>query len=231
MDQICRLKERMAEALVEGILRRAGYTIARVARETQVPTLMWSGHAEFIADFVVWRALDVPSHGWHSYRLLAVEVKYRADLTDYLRRDSPSRSPDAAWQWPELYEIVVTDRPEPGRSCFQVVHVSSLPAGASPVTTDLHLVPGLDVYRRTVEEYEGLVRAIFPIFGSRNGGWKSEGASDAGSAGAAAPWPQKPRARMPGRSAEHDRRQPGPAGHPRGYRSPGPRVQRPGASE
>jgi hypothetical protein len=168
MDPISRLKGRMAEALVEAVFKRAKYTVARVARETQMPALGRAGRSEFMPDFVVWRAPDEPSLGHHSYRLLAVEVKYRADLADYLRRDSPSRSAEVAQQWPDLYEILVTDRPQSGRSCFQAVHVSTLPAGLTPVTLDLHLVPGLDIYRKTVEEYEGLVREIFPILGSHD---------------------------------------------------------------
>ena len=216
--QIDLLKGRMAEALVEGIFKRAQYTVARVGRETHVPSLMRSGRTEFVPDFVVWRVLDEPSLGHHSYRLLAIEVKYRADLERYLRRDSRSRSPEVAQQWPELYEIIVTDRPEPGRSCFQTVHVSALPQGMPPVTLDLHLVPGLDVYRRTVEEYEGLVREIFPILGSRTASAVRD-ASD---------WTHKPPARMPGRRDERQRRL---AGDPRGYRPSPPQEQAPGVSE
>lgn len=215
MDQINLLKGRMAEALVEGIFKRARYMVARVGRETQVPALLRTGRTEFMPDFVVWRALDEPSLGHHSYRLLAIEVKYRADLADYLRRESPSRTAAVAEQWPELYELIVTDRPEPGRSCFQAIHVSAWLEGAPPVTVDLHLVPGLDIYRPTVEEYEGLVRGIFPILGSpRNG---------------ADEWARKPPARMAGRIAARDHRR--PAGDPRGYRPSTSQEQRQGASE
>jgi hypothetical protein len=227
MDQINHLKGRMAEALVEGIFKRAGYTVARVGRETQMPSLMRTGPAEFMPDFVVWRALDEPSLGHHSYRLLAIEVKYRADLEDYLRRDSPSRAPEVAQQWPELYEIVVTDRPEVGRSCFQAVHVSGLPQGVLPVTLDLHQVAGLDIYRRTVEEYEGLVREIFPILGSRSGAARS-----GGSHGESGDWLRKPGARMPGRVEGRGHRRPRPAGDPQGYRpSAPPQEHRHGVSE
>ena len=219
MDQISLLKGHMAEALVEGIFKRARYTVARVGRETQMPTLMRTGHAEFVPDFVVWRALDAPSRDHHSYRLLALEVKYRADLEEYLRRDSPSRSPAVVQQWPELYEIVVTDRPEGGRSCFQAIHGSSLLEGTTPVTIDLHLVPGLDIYRRTVEEYEGLVREIFPILGSR-----SKTGEQAGRL-------RTPEAWMPARSEGRGHRRHRPAGHPRGYRPSTPSEQRQGASE
>ena len=218
--QIDLLKGRMAEALVEGIFKRAQYTVARVGRETHMPSLMRSGRMEFVPDFVVWRVLDEPSLGHHSYRLLALEVKYRSDLEGYLRRDSRSRSPEVARQWPELYEIIVTDRPEPGRSCFQAVHVSALPEGMPPVTLYLHLVPCLDVYRKTVEEYEGLVREIFPILGSRNGSPSRDGAD----------WPRKPQARLPGRRDAHRSRR--LAGDPRGYRPPAPPQEHaPGVSE
>ncbi|HSB42556.1 MAG TPA: hypothetical protein VLK28_12045 [Methylomirabilota bacterium] len=168
MDDINRLKGRMSEALVEGIFKRAQYMVARVARETQVSALIRTGLR--VPAFVAWKALDEPSLGHRSYRLLAIEVRYCPRLEDDLRREAPARSPEVALQWPELYEILVTDRPEPGRSCFQAVHVSVLPPGTAPGPLDLHQAPGLDIYRRTVEEYEGLVREVFPLLGSRSGG-------------------------------------------------------------
>jgi hypothetical protein len=219
-DPIGLLKGRMAEALVEAVFKRARYTVARVGRETQMPALVRSGRSEFMPDFVVWRALDEPSLGHHSYRLLAIEVKYRADLEDYLRRDSPSRSAEVAQRWPELYEIIVTDRPESGRSCFQAVHVSALPAGTTPVTLDLHLVPGLDIYRRTVEEYEGLVREIFPIFGSRQGSLDTRAEQE-----------RKPGAWMAGRSGGRGHRRVRSAGEPPRYRPSMVSEHRPGVSE
>ncbi len=221
MDQINLLKGRMAEALVEGIFKRARYTVARVGRETRMPTLIRTGPAEFMPDFVVWRALDEPSLGHHSYRLLAVEVKYRADLEDYLRRGSPAWSADAAQRWPELYEIIVTDRPQPGCSCFQAVHVSAWSAAAPPDTLDLHLVPGLDIYRRTVEEYEGLVREIFPILGSRSGMARS-GAGECG---------RKPPTRMAGREERREHGQPRSAAAPSPYFPFTASEQRHGVSE
>lgn len=224
MDPISLLKGRMAEALVEAVFKRARYTVARVGRETRTPALVRSGRREFMPDFVVWRALDEPSLGHHSYRLLAIEVKYRADLEDYLRRDSPSRSAEVAQQWPELYEIIVTDRPQSGRSCFQAVHVSALPAGTTPVTLDLHLVPGLDIYRRTVDEYEGLVREIFPILGSHQG-------SHQGSPDARAERERKPGAWMAGLRSGRGHRRVRSAGAPHRYRPSVVSEQRPGVSE
>jgi hypothetical protein len=216
MDDVNLLKGRMAEALVEGIFKRAQYMVARVARETQVSALMRTGQA--VPDFVVWKALDEPSLGHRSYLLLAIEVKYCANLDDHLRGETPARSVEVALQWPELYEILVTDRPELGRSCFQAVHVSILPPAAPPSTLDLHLVPGLDIYRRTVEEYEGLVREVFPLIGSRK---SKHGAAD---------WARKLGSRTPLRheSRVHPRSRPA-VDH--GYRPSAAQEQRHGVSE
>lgn len=216
LDAISLLKGRMAEALIEAVFKRAKYTVARVGLETLTPALVRTDRTGFMPGFVVWRALDEPSLGHCSYRLLAIEVKYCADLEDYLRRDSPSRSAEVARQWPELYEIIVTDRPQSGRSCFQAVHVSALPTGTTPVTLDLHLVPGFDIYRRTVEEYEGLVREIFPILGSHDTRVEQE---------------RKPGAWMPGRSEGRGHRRVRPAGDPHRYRPSVVSEQRPGVSE
>jgi len=224
IDPISLLKGRMAEALVEAVFKRARYTVARVGRETQMPALVRSGRTEFIPDFMVWRALEGPSLGHHSYRLVAIEVKYRADLEDYLCRDSPSRSAEVAQQWPELYEILVTDRPEGGRSCFQAIQVSALQAGTMPVTLDLHQVSGLDIFRRTVEEYEGLVREIFPILGSHQGARQ-------GSGHARVEPERKPGARMPGRNEGRGHRLSRPARDPHRYRPSVVSEHRPGASE
>lgn len=224
IDPISLLKGRMAEALVEAVFKRARYTVARVGRETHMPALVRSGRTEFMPDFVVWRALDGPSLGHHSYRLVAIEVKYRADLADYLCRDSPSRSAEVAQQWPELYEILVTDRPEGGRSCFQAIQVSALQAGTMPVTLDLHQVSGLEIFRRTVEEYEGLVREIFPILGSHQGARQ-------GSGHAHVEPERKQGARMPGRNEGRGHRLNRPARDQHRYRPSVVSEHRPGASE
>jgi hypothetical protein len=66
---------------------------------------------------------------------------------------------DRASSWPDLYLVLVTDRPTPERSCFQVLD----PRRGDGATADLHTVYDLDIYERTVREYEGLVHKIFPL--------------------------------------------------------------------
>jgi hypothetical protein len=44
-----------------------------------------------------------------------------------------------------------------------VIDLSAMRLGETLVSVDLHEVRDLDIYARTVEEYEGLVRRIFPM--------------------------------------------------------------------
>ena len=62
--------------------------------------------------------------------------------------------------------ILVTDNPEPGRSCFQVIDLRGYRPDGPLTTADLHHLPLLDIYRSTVEEYEGLVKQVFSLVGN-----------------------------------------------------------------
>lgn len=208
------LKGRMAEALVEAIFKRAGYTVARVGHEAPIPAVGSAARCRFTPDFVVWRALDEPSLGHPSYRLLALDVTYCTDRDDYLRREL-ALSADLGSEWPELYGIIVVDRPDVGRSCFQALHISARPEGAAPATLDLHLVPGLDIHRKTLEEYEGLVREIFPILGSHDAREAVQSAR---------PW-------IPGRIVGRGHRRSHPVADAHRYRSSLVSEHRTGASE
>ncbi len=153
------LKGRIAEALVESILRQAKFRVARVGRESHVEGLMPPGRAEYGPDFLVWR---VESDERHLYHLLAVEVRYRASLGAYLAgRDARDFIEEARVKWPDLHCILVTDKPDDGRSCFQVLRLADCAPDAEPVTVDLHDVKELDVYPSTVREYERLARQLF----------------------------------------------------------------------
>jgi hypothetical protein len=57
----------------------------------------------------------------------------------------------------------VTDHPAAGRSCFQVLDVAAARPDASLATVDLHCVHDFDVYPTTAQEYEALVREIYPL--------------------------------------------------------------------
>lgn len=158
------LKGRIAEAFVEAIFRHAGYRVSRAGREANVQRLGKVGAGEFLPDFVVWKS--VPSSAAERFlrRMLNVEVKYRVDLQRFLSRECATLVATVKPQWPDLLFVLVTDHPDPDRSCFQVIDVATCGDGV-PRTTDLHRVAELDIYPTTVEEYEGLVKEIFPLFG------------------------------------------------------------------
>jgi hypothetical protein len=116
----------MAEALVESILRRAGYRVARVGRESHVHELARVGRAEFSPHFLVWKqALRSATQPAPLHRLLALEVKYRSNLLEFVRTKVDSLAAQIGDQWPQLYCILTTDKPADGRSCFQVLELKS----------------------------------------------------------------------------------------------------------
>ena len=167
MDRLSSLKGRIGEAFVESILRRAGYKVSRIGRESQVQQMLRTGISEFLPDFLIWKQVDRTGGAPSLNRVLSVEVKYRHDIPEFLQRYGGDFLLDVAEQWPELYVILVTDNPEPDRSCFQVIDLRGYRPDAPLTTVDLHDLPVLDIYRSTVEEYEGLVKQVFALLGSR----------------------------------------------------------------
>ena len=154
------LKGRIAEALVEGIFRRAGYVVSRTGRESQVQRLIKIGSDEFLPDFLIRKEVRRDDAGRPLHRLLPLEVKYRHDVQAFLDRDGPEFFDRLSAQWPDLSVVFVTDHPASGRSCFQIVEFS---LGRTAGIQDLHAVKDLEIYENTVREYEALVRQIFPL--------------------------------------------------------------------
>src|SRR5207237_3666552 len=110
---------RSGEAFGARILRRAGYKVTRIGRERQVQQMLRTGISEFLPDFLIWKQVDRTGGAASLNRVLSVEVKYRYDIPDFLQRYGGEFLLDVAEQWPDLYVILVTDNPEPKRSCFQ----------------------------------------------------------------------------------------------------------------
>lgn len=157
------IKGRIAEALVEDIFHCAGFRVARLGRESDVQRLLKEGDDEYAPDFLIWKPVEgTPG----AFRLLNVEVKYRADLANFFRYGGVEKLTEAKLRWADLYFIFVTDHPVAGRSCFQALCLSDYTPGNEPATTDLHRVSALDIYRSTVEEHERLARSLFAALGS-----------------------------------------------------------------
>jgi hypothetical protein len=152
-------KSRIAEALVESIFRRARYDIEpfRVAAAR-----LRFGREDFSPDFRACRAGDNGAR-----REVLVEVKYRPSVEQFLsvenQRGGRSVFLLAQRHWPSLYFVLVTDRPDDGRSCFQALPLASVASGDAFRATDLEHLEDLHIFRNNIQDHEELVRRIFGL--------------------------------------------------------------------
>jgi hypothetical protein len=169
------LKGRIAEAFVESIFRRAGYRVSRTGREIQAQRPTRVGADEFLPDFLLHKPAGETPSGRPRHRLIPIEVTYRANVEEFLRDHGDDLLARLVAQWPALCLVFVTDHPAAGRSCFQVLDLAAATPGAPLASVDLHYVRDFDVYLTTVQEYEGLVRGIFPLLRLGAGAERSRG--------------------------------------------------------
>lgn len=152
-------KSRIAEALVESIFRRARYEV-RPYRSQQSPLRF--GREDFSPDFCV-----SPKGTAEGAAEFLVEVKYRPAIDQFVsvenQRGERSLFLLARKHWPALYFILVSDRPEAGRSCFQAIPFSRIRTGEPFRTLDLAELKELKIFRNNVEDHEELVRRIFGL--------------------------------------------------------------------
>jgi hypothetical protein len=149
------LKTRIAEALVEAMFLRGGFAVSRSGPEG-------GDGDEFVPDFMTTKTIVRPDSDRPLHQLIPVAVKYAQDVPAFLRERAVEF---AQWAipWPSLCLVVVSESPESGRSCFQVVEL----ADGGETTRDLDKVPILDIYPSTVREYEQLVRKLFRLLDRR----------------------------------------------------------------
>jgi len=150
------VKNRIAEALVESIFRRARYTLVPV----KPPIGNVRAWREEFSPHVV-----VKKESGRQPIELPISVRYRVQIGQYLaieQQRGPKSIFHMAWrQWPDLRFIFVTERPDPGRSCFQVVQPGDGRSIDLIHTTDLADQAELEIFRHNVEDHEELVRRIF----------------------------------------------------------------------
>jgi hypothetical protein len=109
-------------------------------------------------DFLVGKPIDgTPG----ALQLLNVGVNYRADLATFFRPGRPEKFAKAMQWWPDLYFVVVTDRPDSGRSCFQAICLSDYMLGEQWNLTDPHRLPGLGIWQGNVEEHAKLAERLY----------------------------------------------------------------------
>ena len=151
-------KSRIAEALVESIFRRARYEVRPFRSNQNLPLRF--GREDFSPDFRVSSESDANAE-------FLVEVKYRPSAYQFVsvenQRGERSIFYMARRQWPNLYFILVTDRPESGRSCFQAIAFGNVRPGESFRTVDLVELKELRIFQHNIEDHEELIRRIFSL--------------------------------------------------------------------
>jgi hypothetical protein len=155
------IKGRISVALVESIFRRAGFTLAPPVALDASQRL---GREDLIPDF---QATLPAVAGGPAPPGCVVEVRYRPQVGQYLlieaQRGPHSLFTVAKRHWPALVFVFVTDHPEAGRSCFQVVDLGTWAAGNSVTSQDLYAHDDLRIFRQNVEEHEALLRRMFAL--------------------------------------------------------------------
>jgi len=96
-----------------------------------------------------------------------IEVKYRPSAFQFVsvenQRGERSIFHMARRQWPNLYFVLVTDRPESGRSCFQAIAFGAMRQGEPFRTIDLAELKELKIFQHNIEDHEELIRRIFSL--------------------------------------------------------------------
>jgi hypothetical protein len=153
--EVCNLKGRLAEALVESILRQNGYAVTRSGRESCVGQLVNIRSASFLPDFVARRRSGRDSDP------IAVEVKYRANMRKFLQLYAADEWVMVKRQCPHLYVVLVCDRPDDGGSCFRAIALREYVDGTPLSPVALYMIPELRIRRRIVERYEPVAQRLF----------------------------------------------------------------------
>jgi hypothetical protein len=152
-------KSRIAEALVESIFRRARYSIGPYRRDG-VALAIRVGRDDLSPDFRVRVASD------DGTRAFPVHVRYHPQVDQFLAMES-QRGERAVLRmaqrhWPDLRFILVGERPEGGRSCFQAGHLPAYDAGGGAYRSqDLAAVAEVGIFAHNVADHEELLRRIF----------------------------------------------------------------------
>jgi hypothetical protein len=154
------VKSRVAEALVESIFRRARYTVEPFCRDKVVPLRV--GREDFSPDFLI--RMPVANNREEQW---LIEVKYRSNIDQFMsvenQRGDRSVFATARRQWPNLCFVFVTDRPEPGRSCFQALSFLDHPVGKPYDTVALSEVERYGIFGHNIADHEELLRRIFAL--------------------------------------------------------------------
>lgn len=147
-------KARVAAALVESIFRRARFAVRpfrddarlRFSREDLVPSFWVAVPGDERADEFL------------------IDVRYRPFVRPFIALEEQRRGSSiflqARTRWPAIRFVIVTDHPEPGRSCFQAVTVRT---GEPLSTVDLFAVHEFNIFPHNVRDHEELLLRILTM--------------------------------------------------------------------
>jgi len=159
-------KNRVAEALVESIFRRARYDITPYRRSPAAGLRV--GRDDFSPDFWAKPSGEAGPGGTGGSKDFLIEVKYHPHIGQFLsveaQRGERSLFQMARRQWPELYFVLVSDKPDPGRSCFQAFHLAAWAPGRPCRSLDVAEVEEMGIFAHNVADHEELIRRIFALF-------------------------------------------------------------------
>lgn len=156
--QLYEAKDRVAVALVESIFRRARYRVQPYRPE---PAGLRFVREDFAPTF---RATVVGDDG--AERDFLIDVTYRPFLEQFVALENQRRASSifilARRHWPQLRSVLVTDHPEPKRSCFQAVIIGDRCA-ESLRRVDLTEAAEFGIFPQNVGDHEELLRRIFAM--------------------------------------------------------------------
>jgi len=151
-------KDRIAVALTESIFRRARYRLRPFQNE---PNSLRFIRDDWSPSFHAW----IDGEDGHERDFL-IEVTYRPFVEQFIALENQRRDASvfllARHHWPTLRSILVTDHPDPGRSCFQAV-VLGLPRGEGIHTVDLADAKEFAIFPHNVTDHEELLTSIFAM--------------------------------------------------------------------
>jgi hypothetical protein len=154
-------KDRIAVALVESIFRRARYEVRPFRPDPGTPRFV---REDFSPSLAVTTVVDGRP------RDFLLDVTYRPFVEQLIALENQRRDASifvlSRRHWPHLRSILVTDHPEPGRSCFQAVVLEG-PRESPPIDTrDLADAEEFGIFPHNVQDHQHLLLRIFAMLAS-----------------------------------------------------------------
>jgi hypothetical protein len=152
-------KDRIAVALVESIFRRARYEVRPFRPDPATPRFVREDFSPSLA------VSGVTAEG--RPREFLLDVTYRPFIEQLIALENQRKDASifvlSRRHWPHLRSVLVTDHPEPGRSCFQSVVLEGPHETPPIVTRNLAEVEEFAIFPHNVQDHQHLLLRIFAM--------------------------------------------------------------------